>query len=173
MPAVLAGNAVIVKHSPRSPLAGDYFARAFADAGRAPISSRRSTAITLCPSAWSAIRESIGSSTPARYGAIAWSPPRRSASSMSRSSWRNDPAYVAADRRFRKTVENVVDGAIYNAGKVAGAVERVYVHRSIDHRFVEACDALRKGVCLAIPRAPRPRSARSLSPTTRPSSKPW
>src|SRR6185312_5050740 len=33
MPAVLAGNAVIVKHSPRSPLCGMHFARAFEKAG--------------------------------------------------------------------------------------------------------------------------------------------
>ena len=32
-PAVLAGNSVIVKHSPRSPLSGEHFARAFAEAG--------------------------------------------------------------------------------------------------------------------------------------------
>ena len=33
VPAVLAGNAVIVKHSPRSPLCGEHFARAFERAG--------------------------------------------------------------------------------------------------------------------------------------------
>src|SRR5579859_3870479 len=33
VPAVLAGNAVVVKHSPRSPLCGEHFARAFAEAG--------------------------------------------------------------------------------------------------------------------------------------------
>ena len=33
VPAVLAGNAVIVKHSPRTPLCGEHFARAFRGAG--------------------------------------------------------------------------------------------------------------------------------------------
>src|SRR5438105_1271477 len=33
VPAVLAGNALVLKHSPRSPLVGDRFARAFAAAG--------------------------------------------------------------------------------------------------------------------------------------------
>src|SRR6187549_3173026 len=33
VPAVLAGNAVVVKHSPRTPLCGEHFARAFAAAG--------------------------------------------------------------------------------------------------------------------------------------------
>src|SRR6185436_20827270 len=33
IPAVLAGNAVVMKHSPRSPLCGEHFANAFAKAG--------------------------------------------------------------------------------------------------------------------------------------------
>lgn len=35
-PAILAGNAVIVKHSPRSPLCGEHFERAFKEAGAPP-----------------------------------------------------------------------------------------------------------------------------------------
>ena len=42
----------------------------------------------------------------------------------------NDPAYVAPDCDLANAVENVVDGAIYNAGQSCCAVERVYVHRS-------------------------------------------
>src|SRR3954452_15794380 len=33
VPALLAGNAVVVKHSPRTPNCGEHFARAFAEAG--------------------------------------------------------------------------------------------------------------------------------------------
>src|SRR5262249_49608824 len=36
IPALLAGNAVIVKHSPRTPRCGDHFARAFQEAGAPP-----------------------------------------------------------------------------------------------------------------------------------------
>jgi acyl-CoA reductase-like NAD-dependent aldehyde dehydrogenase len=54
----------------------------------------------------------------------------------------NDPAYVAPDCDFEKTVENVVDGAMYNAGQSCCAVERVYVHKSLYGRFIEACEAL-------------------------------
>jgi acyl-CoA reductase-like NAD-dependent aldehyde dehydrogenase len=35
-PAVLAGNAVMIKHSPRTPLCADHFAEAFAAAGAPP-----------------------------------------------------------------------------------------------------------------------------------------
>ena len=67
------------------------------------------------------------------------------------SSGGNDPAYVAADCDFEKTVENIVDGAIYNAGQSCCAVERVYVHRSLYDRFVEACEPLVARTCSAIP----------------------
>ena len=63
----------------------------------------------------------------------------------------NDPAYVAADCDFEKTVDNIVDGAIYNAGQSCCAVERVYVHRSIYPRFVEACEALVRGYVMGDP----------------------
>jgi acyl-CoA reductase-like NAD-dependent aldehyde dehydrogenase len=63
----------------------------------------------------------------------------------------NDPAYVAPDCDFDKTVENVVDGAMYNAGQSCCAVERVYVHRSLYKRFLEACEVLVRGYVLGDP----------------------
>ena len=63
----------------------------------------------------------------------------------------NDPAYVAPDCDLDKAVENIVDGAIYNAGQSCCAVERVYVHRSIYRRFVEASEALVRAYVLGDP----------------------
>jgi acyl-CoA reductase-like NAD-dependent aldehyde dehydrogenase len=54
----------------------------------------------------------------------------------------NDPAYVAPDCDLQKTVENVVDGAMYNAGQSCCAVERVYVHDSVYRRFLEMAEPL-------------------------------
>jgi acyl-CoA reductase-like NAD-dependent aldehyde dehydrogenase len=47
-----------------------------------------------------------------------------------------DPAYVAADADLTRTVENLVDGACYNAGQSCCGVERVYVHASLYDAFV-------------------------------------
>ena len=63
----------------------------------------------------------------------------------------NDPAYVAADCDLEKTVENVVDGAMYNAGQSCCAVERVYVHRSIYGRFVEMAEPLVRAYVMGDP----------------------
>jgi len=63
----------------------------------------------------------------------------------------NDPAYVAADCDLEKTVENVVDGAAYNAGQSCCAVERVYVHRSVHARFVELAEPLVRAYVMGDP----------------------
>jgi acyl-CoA reductase-like NAD-dependent aldehyde dehydrogenase len=63
----------------------------------------------------------------------------------------NDPAYVAPDCDLEKTAENLVDGAIYNCGQSCCAVERVYVHRSIYRRFLEACEPLVRAYVMGDP----------------------
>lgn len=48
-----------------------------------------------------------------------------------------DPAYVMSDANLDDTVENLVDGAFFNCGQSCCAVERIYVHEDIYHPFVE------------------------------------
>jgi len=66
----------------------------------------------------------------------------------------NDPAYVAPDCDLAKTVENVVDGAMYNAGQSCCAVERVYVHKSIYGRFLEMAEPLVRAYVMGDPMKP-------------------
>lgn len=153
VPAVLAGNAVVVKHSPRSPLCGEHFARAFSEAG-APANLVQAL---HCDHPTS--ERMVGDSrvdhvvfTGSVYGG------RRLVQAASQRFLHlglelggNDPAYVAPDCDFDKTVENMVDGALYNAGQSCCAVERVYVHRSLYTRFIEACEALVRGYVLGDP----------------------
>lgn len=49
-----------------------------------------------------------------------------------------DPIYVASDVDLEKAAAATADGAFYNAGQSCCAVERIYVHGDIYHRFVEA-----------------------------------
>jgi len=76
----------------------------------------------------------------------------------------NDPAYVAADCDLAKTVENVVDGAIYNAGQSCCAVERVYVHRSVAGRFLEMAEPLVRAYVMGDPMS----DATTLGPIAQP-----
>jgi acyl-CoA reductase-like NAD-dependent aldehyde dehydrogenase len=153
VPAVLAGNAVVVKHSPRSPLCGEHFARAFSEAGAPPhlvqalhcdhptsermVGDARVDHVVFTGSVYGGQRLVQAAATRFRH--------------MGLELGGNDPAYVAADCDFDKTVENVVDGAMYNAGQSCCAVERVYVHRSLYKRFIEACEALVRGYVLGDP----------------------
>jgi acyl-CoA reductase-like NAD-dependent aldehyde dehydrogenase len=166
MPAVLAGNAVIVKHSPRSPLCGGHFADAFERAGAPthlvqalscdhPTSERivgdpRIDHVVYTGSVFGGHR--IVSAASSRFLHVGLE------------LGGNDPAYVAPDCDFDKTVENIVDGAIYNAGQSCCAVERVYVHRSLYPRFVDACEALVRAYVLGDPKD----AATTLGPTAQP-----
>ncbi len=144
IPAILAGNAVIVKHSPRSPLCGEHFARAFAAAGAPanlvqalhcdhPASERmvgdgRVDAVFFTGSVYGGHRIQEAAA--------------KSFTHVDLELGGNDPAYVAEDADIAKVAEQIVDGAMYNAGQSCCAVERVYVHASRHAELVEACRAL-------------------------------
>ncbi len=144
IPAVLAGNSVVVKHSPRSPLCGEHFARAFTDAGAPPglvqalhcdhptsekiAGDSRVDHVAYTGSVYGGHRIAAAASLGFAHVGLELGG--------------NDPAYVAPDADLEKTVANLVDGAMYNAGQSCCAVERVYVHRSLYKRFLEAADAL-------------------------------
>ncbi|MEK6750096.1 MAG: aldehyde dehydrogenase family protein [Pseudomonadota bacterium] len=49
-----------------------------------------------------------------------------------------DPAYVRADANFEHAVTNLVDGAFFNSGQSCCGIERIYVDQSIFTKFVEA-----------------------------------
>jgi acyl-CoA reductase-like NAD-dependent aldehyde dehydrogenase len=153
IPAVLAGNAVIVKHSPRSPLCGGHFARAFEEAGAPPhlvqaldcdhptsekiVGDERVDHVVFTGSVFGGHR--IQGAAAKRFLHVGLE------------LGGNDPAYVAPDCDLAKTVENVVDGAIYNAGQSCCAVERVYVHKSIYKKFVDACEPFVRAYVLGDP----------------------
>ena len=140
VPAVLAGNAVIIKHSSRTPLCGEAFAEAFRRAG-APeylvqnvVASHQVTELLMQHSGVDHVSftgsvkggHEVMQSTAGRFIDVGLELGGK------------DPAYVCADADFDYAVANCVDGAFYNAGQSCCAVERVYVDKSIYERFVEA-----------------------------------
>jgi acyl-CoA reductase-like NAD-dependent aldehyde dehydrogenase len=153
VPAVLAGNAVIVKHSPRTPLCGEHFARAFTVA-RAP-----AHLVQALHCDYSTTERIVGHAaidhvvfTGSVFGGhrIVEATAKRFLHPGLELGG-NDPAYVAPDCDFANTVENVVDGAMYNAGQSCCAVERVYVHRSLYDRFLAAVEPLVRSYVMGDP----------------------
>jgi acyl-CoA reductase-like NAD-dependent aldehyde dehydrogenase len=154
IPAVLAGNAVVLKHSPRSPLCGEHFAAAFVSAGAPagllaalhcdhPTSERtvgdaRVDHVVFTGSVYGGHR--IQQAAAGRFIRVGLE------------LGGNDAAYVAADCDLQAAVEGVVDGAIYNAGQSCCAVERVYVHESVYEEFVARAEPLVRAYVLGDPR---------------------
>ena len=62
-----------------------------------------------------------------------------------------DPAYVRADANLDHAVENIVDGAFFNSGQSCCGIERIYVHSSLYERFVGAFAKTVKGYILGDP----------------------
>lgn len=153
MPAVLAGNAVIVKHSPRSPLCGAMFADAFREAGADPrlvqaldcahdqtervVGDGRVDHVVFTGSVYGGRR--ISQAAAGRFLHIGYE------------LGGNDPAYVAEDADLGRSIDSLVDGAMYNAGQSCCAIERVYVHKRHYDAFVEGALKLASGYVLGDP----------------------
>jgi acyl-CoA reductase-like NAD-dependent aldehyde dehydrogenase len=140
VPALAAGNAVILKHSEQTPLAAERLAEAFAAAGL----PRGVFQFLHCDH--DAVARMIASpeidfvaftgSVEGGHAVVRAAASRFVATGLELGG--KDPAYVRADAPFAHTVENVVDGAFFNAGQSCCGVERIYVHRSLYDRFVDA-----------------------------------
>lgn len=65
-----------------------------------------------------------------------------------------DPAYVRPDAPLDAAIENLVDGAYFNAGQSCCAVERIYVHEDVYRRFVDGFVELARRYRLGNPLLP-------------------
>lgn len=156
IPAVIAGNAVVMKHSSRTPRCAEMFEEAFREAG-APeglvtaVHTDHQIAEKLVQHPKTGFVSFTGSVGGGRriYQAIAAKRFIDAALELGG----KDPAYVTADAPLELTVENVMDGALYNAGQSCCAVERVYVEAPLYDRFVEACVEAAKAQKLGDPTA--------------------
>jgi acyl-CoA reductase-like NAD-dependent aldehyde dehydrogenase len=153
VPAVLAGNAVIVKHSPRSPMCGEHFVHAYLQANgpeglvqaihcdhettEATVGDPRVDHVVFTGSVLGGHRiQQAGAGRFLHIGLELGG---------------NDPAYVAPDCDLGPTAMSLVDGAIYNAGQSCCAVERVYIHRSQYPAFVALAEPLVRAYVMGDP----------------------
>ncbi|MCX7427657.1 MAG: aldehyde dehydrogenase family protein [Planctomycetia bacterium] len=152
VPALLAGNTVILKHSAKTPLCGKHFAEAFGEleipnlVANLVIDHEQTGRVIADPRvAHVAFTGSVeGGRRIHRHVAERFIDAGLELGG-------NDPAYVAEDADLDFSAENVVDGACYNAGQSCCAVERVYVHRSLYDAFLEKSLAVMKNYRLGDP----------------------
>lgn len=143
VPALLAGNTVLLKHSPLTPLVGRHFERAFTQ-GDPP---NLVTHLVVTNAQASRLIDDPRINYVAFTGSVATGTTvyRRAASRLLGVGLElggKDPAYVAEDADLDFAVANIVEGACYNAGQSCCAVERVYVHRARYRDFLDRAHAL-------------------------------
>src|SRR6266446_4840910 len=144
VPALLAGNAVLLKHSARTPLCGERFAQAFADpdlpglVASLNIGHEQTAALIADPRAvdYVAFTGSVAG------GRSVYRQASQRILDVGLELGGKDPAYVAEDADLDFAVDGVVDGACYNAGQSCCAVERVYVHRRLYDEFLARARAV-------------------------------
>jgi acyl-CoA reductase-like NAD-dependent aldehyde dehydrogenase len=152
VPALLGGNAVLLKHSPRTPLCGKAFERAFDP----PDFSGVVTGLVLTNEETVRLIEDpridhVAFTGSAEGGRAVYLAAARRLIDAGLELGAKDPAYVASDADLESTVADVVDGACYNAGQSCCAVERVYVHRSLYPEFLERARTLLEAYRLGDP----------------------
>lgn len=153
IPALLAGNAVLLRHSPQTPLCSERLDEAFRAAGLPAgvfqhLHSSDEDADKLIATEGVDYVAFTGS---VRVGHIVQQFASERFIGVGLELGGKDPAYVRADANLEHAIENVVDGAFFNSGQSCCAVERVYVAEPIYDRFVDGMVALTKQYRLGNP----------------------
>ncbi len=139
VPALIAGNAVLLKHAAQTLLVGDRFQQALHTIG---LPDGLFTHIVLEHSQTEAIISGGHVDHVAFTGSVeAGRAMERAAAgtftTLGLELGGKDPAYVAPDANLKFAIENLVDGAFFNSGQCCCGIERIYVHESRYDAFVK------------------------------------
>ncbi len=154
VPALMAGNAVILKHSAQTPLCAERFAECFEAAGLPKgvfqivhASHEDTDRIIRDP------RINFVAFTGSVAGGHAV---QRAASSrfigVGLELGGCDPVYVRHDANLTHAIENIVDGAYFNSGQSCCGLQRIYVHHGVYQKFVDGFADLTRQYVLDDPR---------------------
>lgn len=146
VPALLAGNAVILKHATQTLLVGERFAESFRQAGL-PKGVFQNLVLSHAQT-----EKLIGSGAIDHVnftGSVAGGRQIERAvagtfATLGLELGGKDPAYVLADAKLDHAIENLVDGAFYNSGQCCCGIERIYVDARVYDDFVAGFAELTK-----------------------------
>lgn len=153
VPALMAGNSVILKPSAQVPLCGEHFTQAFEATG---IPEGVIQNLFLSHADTEKIIGSREMDFVCFTGSVAAGQRIEQAAAgtfvgVSLELGGKDPAYVREDADFDSSVESLVDGAFFNSGQSCCGIERIYVHETLFDKFVEAYVEQVKQYVLASP----------------------
>ncbi|MBB4305358.1 acyl-CoA reductase-like NAD-dependent aldehyde dehydrogenase [Rhodobium orientis] len=144
VPALIAGNAVMLKHATQTLLAGERFGAAFQEAGLPEglftnlFLSHDDTSALIAAGSFDFINFTgsvNGGRTMEKAAAGTFTP-------IGLELGGKDPGYVRADADLDAAVDTLIDGAMFNSGQCCCGIERIYVHESLFDAFVEKAKAL-------------------------------
>lgn len=144
VPALMAGNTVLIKHSAQTPLCAERIVAAFKRAG-AP-----DGLIQFLHLSHTDTQRVIGDARVqfvAFTGSVAGGAAVESAAAgrfigVGLELGGCDPAYVHADAALDHAVDTLVDGAMFNSGQSCCGIQRIYVHASQYDAFIERAAVL-------------------------------
>lgn len=139
IPALMAGNVVILKHSAQTLLCAERFYQAFEEAG---LMKGVFNYLHLDHAMTADLIKQETISYVSFTGSVAGGKAVEQAAaglfkSVALELGGKDPAYVMPDADINHAVENIVDGAFFNSGQSCCGIERIYVHERLYDEFVE------------------------------------
>ena len=156
LPALLAGNAVLLKHSAQTPLCAERMVEAFQEAG---LPDGVFQYLHLTHGQTEQLIRSPSINHVAFTGSVAGGAMVERAAAgrfigVGLELGGKDPAYVRFDADLAHAVATSIDGAFFNSGQSCCAIERIYVHEALYDAFVEQAVALVKQYQLGRPDDP-------------------
>ncbi len=140
VPAIMAGNAVVLKHSAQTPLCPERLTEAFQAAGlpdgvfqHLHLSHADTEKVIAAPEV-----DFVSFTGSVAGGEMVERAATGRFIGVGLELGGKDPAYVRNDAGLMHAVENVVDGAFFNSGQSCCGIERVYVQEALYDAFVEA-----------------------------------
>ena len=156
IPALLAGNCVILKHADQTALCAERYAEAFSAAG---LPEGVFQFLHLTHGQTAELVQDSGIAHIAFTGSVEGGKAIQNALNerfitCGLELGGKDPAYVRADVELPFAVENLVDGAYFNSGQSCCGIERIYVHDSIYDSFINLFAQTTINYTLGDPRNP-------------------
>lgn len=146
IPAIMAGNVVVLKHSVQTPLVAERFAQAFQLAN---LPSGVFQCLHLTHEDTEQLIQSPMINAVAFTGSVAGGEMVERAAAgrfipVGLELGGKDPAYIRADADLDHAIETAIDGAFFNSGQSCCGIERIYVHQDVYAECVSKAVALVK-----------------------------
>ena len=152
-PALIAGNAVMLKHASQTPLVGERMAEAFHAVGipdavfQNAFLGHDTTSDLIAAKSFGFVNftGSVGGGKAMEQAAAG------TFTGVGLELGGKDPGYVMEDANLDAAVDTLIDGAMFNSGQCCCGIERIYVVESLFDAFVQKAVAIVSGYKLGNP----------------------